>query len=85
MSYLLITYLKLSLFLVDLSTKSVGPKQETGFTHAYNDEPITFKPNDVHDGKLPVCNMLITSVSFLINDFKILCKFFIPVESETNA
>ena len=41
--------------LVDLSTKTVGPKEDTGFTSAYNVEPITFKPNEAHDGKLPVC------------------------------
>jgi len=38
---------------VDLSTKIVGPKEDTGFTSAYNVEPITFKPNEAHDGRLP--------------------------------
>lgn len=35
---------------VDTSTKSVGYKEGSGFTHAYNDEPITFNPMEAHEG-----------------------------------
>ncbi|KAJ8314512.1 hypothetical protein KUTeg_006662 [Tegillarca granosa] len=33
---------------MDVSTKVVGPMEETGFTHAYNVEPVTFYPNNPH-------------------------------------
>lgn len=35
---------------VDTSTKTVGYKEGSGFTHAYNDEPITFNPMEAHEG-----------------------------------
>ena len=35
---------------MDTSTKSVGYKEGSGFTHAYNDEPVTFRPTEAHDG-----------------------------------
>lgn len=38
---------------MDLSTKTVGPKEESGFTHAFNNEPITFKPTEAYDGNYP--------------------------------
>jgi len=37
-------------FSVDTSTKTVGYKEGSGFTHAYNDEPITFNPMEAHEG-----------------------------------
>lgn len=43
--------LKYSLGLsVDTSTKTVGYKEGSGFTHAYNDEPITFNPMEAYQG-----------------------------------
>lgn len=42
------------LFIVDVSTKVVGPMEETGFTHAYNVEPVTFNPNNPHLADKPV-------------------------------
>ena len=35
---------------VDTSIKTVGYKEGSGFTHAYNDEPITFNPMEAHEG-----------------------------------
>ena len=28
----------------------MGYKEGSGFTHAYNDEPITFNPMEAHEG-----------------------------------
>lgn len=42
--------------LVDTSTKTVGYKEGSGFTHAYNDEPITFYPMEAHEGIRDVGN-----------------------------
>ena len=39
---------------VDLSTKTTGPKEESGFTHAYNEEPITYLPGQPHTNENPV-------------------------------
>ncbi|KAL5010449.1 hypothetical protein ScPMuIL_012754 [Solemya velum] len=38
---------------MDISHKTLGPKEETGFTHAFNVEPVTFKPNDPHKNERP--------------------------------
>ncbi|KAK3096952.1 hypothetical protein FSP39_005069 [Pinctada imbricata] len=38
---------------MDLTNKTVGPSEETGFTHAYNVEPITFIPGQPHKNELP--------------------------------
>ncbi|XP_074662941.1 stabilizer of axonemal microtubules 4-like [Tubulanus polymorphus] len=38
---------------MDVSRKTVGPNEETGFTHASNVEPITFQPNSPFKGDLP--------------------------------
>lgn len=35
---------------MDTSKKSVGPKEGSGFTHAYNHEPITYRPTECFDG-----------------------------------
>ncbi|XP_041354755.1 protein phosphatase 1 regulatory subunit 32-like [Gigantopelta aegis] len=35
------------------SYKIVCPKEDTGFTQAYNIEPITFNPNQTHSGETP--------------------------------
>lgn len=45
------------LLLVDTSTKTVGYKEGSGFTHAYNDEPITFYPMEAHEGIRDVGNL----------------------------
>ena len=37
----------------DVSRRSVGGKEGSGFTHAYNDEPITFHPDAAHSGAVP--------------------------------
>lgn len=57
--------LHIFLLLVDTSTKTVGYKEGSGFTHAYNDEPITFYPMEAHEGirdvgnfKIMLCNNL---------------------------
>jgi len=34
----------------DTSILSVGPKEDTGFTHAQNIEPITYRPNESYEG-----------------------------------
>ena len=41
---------------VDTSTKTVGYKEGSGFTHAYSDEPITFNPMEAHEGMRDVKN-----------------------------
>ena len=41
---------------MDTSTKTVGYKEGSGFTHAYNDEPITFYPMEAHEGIRDVGN-----------------------------
>ncbi|XP_060065144.1 protein phosphatase 1 regulatory subunit 32-like [Ylistrum balloti] len=38
---------------MDVSTKTTGPKEESGFTHAYNVEPITFIPGSSHQNDNP--------------------------------
>lgn len=45
-----------SYYHVDTSGKDVGPKEDTGFTHAYNDEPITFIPGNPHKNDRPGWN-----------------------------
>lgn len=35
---------------MDTSTKTVGYKEGSGFTHAYNDEPVTFNPMEAYQG-----------------------------------
>ena len=42
------------LYSVNTSTKSVGRKEGSGFTHAYNDEPVTFNPMEAYDGRRDV-------------------------------
>lgn len=42
---------------MDTSTKIVGYKEGSGFTHAYNDEPITFHPIEAHEGIRDVGNL----------------------------
>ena len=66
--------------LVDLSTKIVGPKEDTGFTSAYNVEPITFKPNEAHDGKLPVCGILSVVRSALIFNIRYTLFYSTPCD-----
>ena len=44
---------------MDTSTKTVGYKEGSGFTHAYNDEPITFYPMEAHQGIRDVRNVKI--------------------------
>eukprot|EP00105_Crassostrea_gigas_P022711 XP_011442325.1 PREDICTED: protein phosphatase 1 regulatory subunit 32 isoform X1 [Crassostrea gigas] len=38
---------------VDLTNKTVGPHEESGFTHAYNVEPITYIPGSPHKNERP--------------------------------
>nr|XP_058963172.1 protein phosphatase 1 regulatory subunit 32-like [Pocillopora verrucosa]XP_058963173.1 protein phosphatase 1 regulatory subunit 32-like [Pocillopora verrucosa] len=59
---------------MDTSTKSVGYKEGSGFTHAYNDEPITFNPMEAHEGiRDPRWTHRPTG-------FSIMKKDFLPVE-----
>lgn len=37
----------------DTSTLAVGPKEGSGFTHAQNVEPITYRPNESFEGAYP--------------------------------
>lgn len=41
-------------FSVDVSNKTVGDPEGTGYTHAYNVEPITYIPADPHKNDRPV-------------------------------
>ena len=38
----------------DVSTKTVGRKEGSGYTHAYNVEPITFHSGSPHTNHYPV-------------------------------
>ena len=38
----------------DVSRKSVGGKEGSGFTHAQNVEPISYHPDHAHSGDVPV-------------------------------
>ncbi|XP_045197133.2 protein phosphatase 1 regulatory subunit 32-like isoform X1 [Mercenaria mercenaria] len=42
-----------SYYHVDTSGKTVGPKEYSGYVHAYNDEPITFIPGNPHNNERP--------------------------------
>ncbi len=37
-----------------VNSRSVGPKEESGYIHGKNDEPITFLPDKAHLGDAPV-------------------------------
>ena len=37
----------------DVTRKSVGGKEGSGFTHAHNEEPVTFHPDYAHSGNVP--------------------------------
>ncbi|KAI8487067.1 PREDICTED: protein phosphatase 1 regulatory subunit 32-like [Branchiostoma belcheri] len=37
----------------DFYHNSIGNKEESGFTHAYNVEPVTFHPGSPHKGEMP--------------------------------
>ena len=39
---------------VDVSMKTCGAKEGSGYTHSYNDEPITFVPGNPHKNDRPV-------------------------------
>lgn len=39
--------------IVDTASKTVGPKEDSGFTRSKNLEPVTFRPDECHDGMLP--------------------------------
>ena len=49
-----ITFIIFPIISVDVSMKTCGPKEESGFTHAYNEEPITFIPGNPHKNDRPV-------------------------------
>ena len=55
---------------MDTSTKTVGYKEGSGFTHAYNDEPITFYPMEAHEGIRDVRNILFYSQPGLSQSLK---------------
>jgi len=45
---------------VDTSAKTVGYKEGSGFTHAYNDEPINFNPMEAYEGIRDVRKIIYT-------------------------
>ena len=56
---------------MDTSTKTVGRKEGSGFVHAYNNEPITYRPNECFDGAYPGwCTWRPTSRSVMKKAFK---------------
>lgn len=59
---------------MDTSTKTVGYKEGSGFTHAYSDEPITFNPMEAHEG------MRDPRWTHRPTGFSIMKKDFLPVE-----
>ena len=54
---------------MDTSSRIVGPKEGSGFTHAYNNEPITNRPNDCFDEK-NTCNQRMTGKSIMKCSFQ---------------
>lgn len=52
-------------FEVDVSMKTVGGPEGTGFTHAYNVEPITFIPGDAHKNDRPVSIYNLLTILFI--------------------
>ena len=44
---------------VDVSMKTCGAKEGSGYTHSYNDEPITFVPGNPHKNDRPVSRISI--------------------------
>lgn len=57
-------------YFVDMSTKIPGPKEGSGYTHSYNDEPITFIPGNPHKNDKPgFVTMRPTGRSVMKTDF----------------
>lgn len=52
-----------SCVVVDLTNKTVGPHEESGFTHAYNVEPITYIPGSAHKNELPVSSIKLYTIN----------------------
>ncbi|CAB4001151.1 Hypothetical predicted protein [Paramuricea clavata] len=42
---------------INTSRKTVGRKEGSGFTHAYNDEPITHRPKDAYDSSYQLISL----------------------------
>ena len=61
---------------VDTSTKTVGCKEGSGFTHAYNDEPITFNPLEAHEGIRDVSGVIIELQSSQDNYCTVTATYF---------
>lgn len=60
-----------SYYHVDTSDKTVGPKEDSGFVHAYNDEPITFVPGNPHKNDRPGwATMRPTGTSIMMTSFQ---------------
>lgn len=61
--YMHSVYLKLIDFVtVDTSKKTMGYKEGSGFTHAHNDEPITFNRMEAYEGIRDVSNGMRTKL-----------------------
>lgn len=52
---------------MDLTNKTVGPHEESGFTHAYNVEPITYIPGSPHKNEMPVRSLSPSTSSPVFN------------------
>ena len=60
-------YLKFIAFItVDTSKKTMGYKEGSGFTHAHNDEPITFNPMEAYEGIRDVSNGMRTKLQLVL-------------------
>ncbi|KAL3884068.1 hypothetical protein ACJMK2_030290 [Sinanodonta woodiana] len=56
---------------MDVSMMTVGPNEDSGFTHAYNDEPITFHPGSPYKNDMPGwATQRPTGVSLMKTDFR---------------
>ena len=63
--YMHSVYLKFNAFItVDTSKKTMGYKEGSGFTHAHNDEPITFNPMEAYEGIRDVSNGMRTKLQY---------------------
>ena len=57
--------------LMDTTSKTLGPKEGSGFSRAKNLEPVTFRPDECHDGAYPPwCTMRPTGTSLTKTSFR---------------
>jgi protein phosphatase 1 regulatory subunit 32 len=53
---------------LDVSKRSIGPKEGSGFTHADNMEPVTYHPGYAHKGDVPVWTIEATILKHALRD-----------------